>query len=142
MSKRGWSARVVVRYAALQVPAVVLLVLVLTLVRQWVDIPAWFVWGLVGLWVIKDLVMFPLVWRAYDTDCAGAANCMVGARGVAKDRLAPSGYIRVRGELWQAEVMGDGPPIDRGQRVRVRGIISGLKLAVQADDPGTDQPGD
>ncbi|MBU4274140.1 MAG: NfeD family protein [Planctomycetes bacterium] len=115
----------------------VLLVLALALVRRWVDIPAWFVWGLVGLWVVKDLILFPFVWRAYDTDRAGAANCMVGARGIAKDRLAPSGYIRVRGELWRAEVMGDGPPIDRGQRVQVRGVC-GLKLLVQPDDVGTD----
>lgn len=137
MNERGWSVRVVVRYALFQVPAVVLLVLALALVRRWVDIPAWFVWGLVGLWVVKDLILFPFVWRAYDTDRAGAANCMVGARGIAKDRLAPSGYIRVRGELWRAEVMGDGPPIDRGQRVQVRGVC-GLKLLVQPDDVGTD----
>ena len=137
MNERGWSVRVVVRYAVLQVPAVVLLVLVLILVRQWVDIPAWFVWGMVGLWVVKDLILFPFVWRAYDTDHGGAANCMVGARGIAKDRLAPSGYIRVRGELWQAEVMEDGPPIHRGQRVQVRGIC-GLKLLVQPDKVGTD----
>jgi len=101
------------------------------------DIPAWFVWGLVALWVVKDLILFPFVWRAYDTDREGAANSMVGARGIAKDRLAPSGHISVRGELWQAEVMEGGPPIDRGQGVRVRGI-SGLKLLVQPDDAGTD----
>ena len=87
--------------------------------------------------LVKDLILFPFVWRAYDTDPTRAANSMIGARGIAKDRLAPSGYIRVRGELWQAEVMGDGLPIDRGQGVRVRGI-SGLKLLVQADDVGTD----
>jgi len=134
MNERGWSARVVVRYAVLQVPAVVILVLVLTLVRRWVDLPAWFVWGLVALWVAKDVILFPFVWRAYDSD---DTNSMVGTRGIAEERLAPSGYVRVRGELWQAEVMGDGPPIDRGQRVRVRGIC-GLKLLVQPDDAGTD----
>ena len=134
MNERGWSVRVVVRYALFQVPAVVLLVLALALVRRWVDIPAWFVWGLVGLWVAKDVILFPFVWRAYDSD---DTNSMVGTRGIAEERLAPSGYVLVRGELWQAEVMGDGPPIDRGQRVRVRGI-SGLKLLVQADDAGTD----
>ena len=137
MNERRWSARVVVRYAIFQVPAVVLLALVLTLVRRWVNIPTWSAWGLVGLWVVKDVILFPFVWRAYDTDNAMAANSMVGARGIAKDRLNPSGYIQVRAELWQAEVIGDGPPIDRGQRVRVRGIC-GLKLLVQPDNAGTD----
>jgi len=137
MNERRWSARVVVRYTVLQVPALVLLVLILTLVRRWAGIPAWFVWGLVGLWVVKDVIMFPFVWRAYDTDRTRTANSMVGSRGIAKDRLAPSGHIRVRGELWQAEVMGGSPPIERGQRVWVRGI-SGLKLLVQPDEVETD----
>ena len=137
MNERRWSARVVVRYAIFQVPAVVLLALVLTLVRRWVNIPTWSAWGLVGLWVVKDVILFPFVWRAYDTDNAMAENSMVGARGIAKDRLNPSGYIQVRAELWQAEVIGDGPPIDMGQRVRVRGIC-GLKLLVQPDNAGTD----
>jgi len=131
--KQSWSARVVVRYAVLQLPALVLLVLVLNLIRQWVDIPDWLVWGMVALWVLKDMILFPFVWRAYDTACPGVVNCMVGARGVAKDRLDPSGYIQVQGELWLAEVAGGGPPIDKGQRVQVRESF-GLKLLVQSDD--------
>lgn len=115
MKQRRWSARVVVSYVLHQLPALVLLVLILTVVRQWVDIPGWVVWGLVSLWVVKDMALFPFVWRAYDPDRPVGANSIVGARGVAKDRLSPSGYVWVRGELWQAEVMGGYSPIDRGQ---------------------------
>ncbi len=64
---------------------------------------------------------------------------MVGARGVAEDRLAPSGYIRVRGELWQTEVMGGDPPIEKGASVRVR-EVSGLTLLVQPDDEASESP--
>ena len=137
MIRRHKSTRILLRYALFQLPGLALLVLILVFVQGWVDLPAWIFWGSITIWVVKDLILFPLVRRAYDTDPTRAANCMVGAQGVAKDRLAPSGYIRVRGELWLAEVMGDGPPIDRGQRVQVRGIC-GLKLLVQADDTGTD----
>ena len=80
--------------------------------------------------------MFPFVWRAYDRDGRGDGHEMVGMRGTAMERLDPSGYVRVRGELWQAEVMGGCPPIDEGQGVRVRGI-HGLTLLVQADNRGS-----
>ena len=133
MNRRGWSARVVVRYALLQVAEVALLVLALIVVQRWVDLPAWFGWGLVALWVAKDVILFPFVWRAYDWDRPGATNSMVGTQGIAEERLAPSGYVRVRGELWQAEVMGDGPPLDRGEAVRVRGIC-GLTLLIEPDN--------
>jgi membrane protein implicated in regulation of membrane protease activity len=112
---------------------VVILFLILVFVRRWVDIPAWFFWGLVALWVAKDVILFPFTWRAYDWDRRGDKNSMIGARGIAEDRLAPSGYIRVHGELWQGEVMEGGPPIDRGERVRVLGIRK-LTLLVQSDN--------
>lgn len=134
MNKRGWSARVVVRYVLIQVPAVALLVLILILVRRWVDLPAWFVWGLITLWVGKDVILFPFVWHAYErANRPQYVSLMVGARGIAEERLAPSGYIRVHGELWQAEVIGGRPPINRGNGVRVR-EIRGLTLLVQPDN--------
>lgn len=55
---------------------------------------------------------------------------MVGAQGIAEERLAPSGYVRVHGELWQGELMGGDPPIDGGQAVRVQ-EVHGLTLFVQ-----------
>lgn len=138
MNERSWSTRVVVRYALLQVPAAVLLVLILILVRRWVEIPAWSVWGLVALWVAKDVALFPFVWRSYTRDRPGESNSMVGVRGIAKDRLDPSGYVRVRGELWQAEVMRGGPPISSGEGVKVRGT-RGLTLLVQPDNEKSTQ---
>lgn len=137
MNKRGWSARVVVRYVLVQMPAVALLGLILLLVEQWLDIPGWLAWGLLALWVAKDVILFPFVWRAYDWDSARDASSMVGARGVAEDRLAPAGYVRVRGELWQAEVTAGGPPINQGECVRVRGI-RGLTLLVRPDNEETE----
>ena len=121
------------RYTLFQVPAVVVLVLILLLARRWVDIPAWFFWGLVALWVAKDVILFPFTWRAYERKDVRRANSMIGARGIAEDRLAPSGYIRVHGELWQGEVMEGCSPIDRGEGVRVRKIRK-LTLLVQPEN--------
>jgi membrane-bound ClpP family serine protease len=50
--------------------------------------------------------------------------------GVAEERIAPSGYIRVSGELWQSEVMGKKTPIEKGETVLVKGAY-GLTLLVQ-----------
>jgi len=123
---------VIVRYALFQVPVWVLLVLVLIIVRWWVHIPAWLVWVIFALWITKDVILFPFVWRAYDQDPSRSLNTLIGKQGIAMDRLSPSGYVKVHGELWQAEVIGGSPTIERGERVKVQGI-RGLTLLVQPD---------
>jgi len=133
MHRRAWSSRVVVRYVLLQMPALVLLILMLALVQRWVSLPAWFIWGLIALWISKDVILFPFTWRAYDRSPKGAANSMIGLQGITKNRLAPSGYVHVHGELWQAEVMENSSPIEKGESVRVYGN-RGLSLLVQRDN--------
>ena len=61
---------------------------------------------------------------------------MIGKRGLAREKLAPIGYIRVQGELWQAEIMPGEPSIEKDKWVRIK-KIEGLKLFVvteKADD--------
>ena len=132
MRKRGWSFRIFVRYMLFQVPGVVLLFLLLILARQVVALPTWFIWSLVALWVSKDLILFPAVWHAYDQKRRDDSSSMVGSRGIAEDGLDRSGYIRVHGELWKAEVMGNSPSVGKGEKVTVRGI-RGLTLIVEPD---------
>ena len=132
MKKQGWSAKVVLRYALLQIPFTALVVVVLILLREWVDLPIWFVCVLVALFVIKDIALYPFVWRAYDPESPALTNQMEGARGIAIEDLHPTGYVKIGAERWQAEVTGDGPSIRRGQRIRVHGI-RGLTLLVQLD---------
>ena len=132
MKRKGWSAKVVLRYALLQIPFTALVIAVLILVRKWVDLPLWFICGLVAFLVIKDIAMFPLVWRAYDPDDPALTNTMQGARGIALNDLHPSGYVEIGAEKWQAEVLEGSPPIRRGQRVSVHGI-RGLTLLVRPD---------
>jgi membrane protein implicated in regulation of membrane protease activity len=127
MKKKGWSTQVVLKYSLFQLPGLVLFFLILILVQRWTDLPLRFIWGLLILWVIKDVVLFFFVWRAYQR----VANPLIGMKGVAEERLAPSGYIRVHGELWQAEMIREGPPIEKGEFVRIQGI-RGLVLIVQS----------
>ena len=55
---------------------------------------------------------------------------LVGATGEVTERLAPSGHIRVLGELWEAHSSSELPP---GTRVRVV-AVHGLTLEVEAID--------
>ena len=131
--KRRWSTQALVKYILLQLPVIVLLAIILLVIRRWVDIPLWLIWCIIAFWIVKDIAMFPVVWRAYDQSRPGDATSIVGMRGTANDRLAPSGYVQVRSELWRAEVMEVGSSIEKGERVRVM-EIEGLTLLVQAED--------
>jgi membrane-bound serine protease (ClpP class) len=63
---------------------------------------------------------------------------LVGATGVVAEQLAPSGQIRVRGELWEARSSSWLPG---GARVRVV-AVDGLVLEVEAvDEAASAQPG-
>ncbi len=130
---RGWSTRIIIRYSLLQLPAIALLLMALVLVQRWIDIPEWVFWGSIAIWIAKDVVLFFFTWRAYDVNDAGGDRSMIGARGISQNRLAPSGFIHVRGELWKAEVWGGGRPIEIGEKVKVRDI-KGLTLIVQPED--------
>ena len=130
MKKAGWTVRILVRYILLQVPGTALLVLILIQLSNRFDLPVWSVWGIITISVAKDIILFPFVWSAYDWDRQGEANSMVGRRGIAKERLAPSGYIKIRGELWKAKVIGINPPIEKGEAVRVE-EMQGLTLLVR-----------
>jgi membrane protein implicated in regulation of membrane protease activity len=59
---------------------------------------------LVILWIVKDIILFPLVWRAYDKRITDAKGSLVGLQGRALEHISPSGYVKVRGELWRAEL--------------------------------------
>ena len=53
---------------------------------------------------------------------------MLGSKGRVTSSLAPDGYIRIRGELWEAKSSGE--EIDTGEEVIVVGQ-DGLKLIVR-----------
>jgi membrane protein implicated in regulation of membrane protease activity len=125
-SKRG----IVVRYALFQMPDLLILILILFALQWWMDLPVWLYGCIGGLWVIKDVLIFPFVWNAYEQPRPGETKSLIGMEGISEERLDPSGYIRIHGELWQAEVMGKKAPIERGETVLVEGVY-GLTLIVQ-----------
>lgn len=135
--ERGWSGRIVLRYSLIQLPGAVIALLVLILVRRWLGFDYWIVWLGLFLWVAKDAALFPFVWRSYDWEVAQGTDAMIGERGVAEERLAPSGYVRVRGELWQAKTAGPGDIVEKGGVVKVvggKGLVLTVVVPDQADE--------
>ena len=122
--------RIVLRYALFQIPDIGILALILFVVHQWVDLSLWLVIGIVSLWMVKYVIVFSFVWRAYDKPRPGDIKSLIGTEGIAEERLDPSGYIRVHGELWRAEVIEKAIPVEKGQTVQIE-RASGLTLLVK-----------
>ena len=126
----GPSLQVVAKYSLLQLPALAVFILALILLRQWLEIPSWLMWGLPLLWIAKDVGLFPFLWRAYDDRSYPSHFEMVGRRGIALTRLDPEGHVQVRGERWRAAVDPPTDVIDAGASVTIT-AIKGLKLTVK-----------
>jgi len=129
-SRRRPSLRIVVKYFMLQLPGVVAFALVLLLVRHWMEFPDYMAWVLFGIWICKDIFLFPVLWRFYDPSQHPDRFRMIGRKGVAVTNLAPDGYVLVQGERWQAGIAEGGMPIGQGEAICV-GAINGLKLTVR-----------
>jgi membrane protein implicated in regulation of membrane protease activity len=105
----------------------------------WKLVPGWLAAGMVTVWLVKDLALYPVVRRAFGPSEA-AADRVVGETAVAIERLDPRGYVRLRGELWRAELLNRGLAVDAGERVVVL-RAEGLTLLVSPESrPGVRKP--
>lgn len=127
--RQRWTARILLRYALLQIPALGLLAAGLGLMNRWWELPQILPWLVFGGWLLKDVLLFPLVWRAYDPNPTPRTNTLVGREGVVIRDLAPLGLIEIQGELWRARAVTNGATPTVGRRVRVL-AMEGLTLVV------------
>jgi membrane-bound ClpP family serine protease len=121
--------RELLRYLFWQLPGWVLVGLVVVALNAFVAAPAWVVVTIIALYVVKDLLLYPVMRRTFGRPVQGQ---LVGLQGEAVESLAPAGYVRVRGELWRAE-QRSGREIAPGARVVVR-EVRGLTLVVEEID--------
>ena len=126
-------AKIYIRYALLNLLGVVVLVGILLIIRFYIPLPGWVMVVMVTIWLLKDVALFPLVWRAYDWDRPGISRVMTGAVGVVKKPLVPRGFVQIDGELWKAKNIGSEKVVERGTPVRVMKRI-GLTVHVMAHD--------
>lgn len=81
------------------------------------------------LWILKDLILFPFVWKSYRPNHESNHKSMVKKRGVAISDFQDSGLVRIDGELWQAELHNPDETISKDDPVEVKDM-QGLKLKV------------
>jgi membrane protein implicated in regulation of membrane protease activity len=124
--------RVILRYTLFQIPSLVILILTLVIIRTWFNLPGWLTGLCITVWVLKDIVLFPFVWRAYDPETRGHSKRMIGKQARVVERLAPRGYVELHGELWRA-IIGQGKsPVEKHASVRVLDV-KGLTLLVESE---------
>jgi membrane protein implicated in regulation of membrane protease activity len=123
-------ARPLLKYALLQIPDVLIVAGILCALRSWWGLDERSAWLLLALWVAKDAALYPWLRRSLQ-DGGGRIGpaVLVGSEGVVEQDLAGRGWVRVRGELWQAEAPA-GDAIPAGTRVRVC-AVRGLTLGVE-----------
>lgn len=133
MKKARRTYRVVLRYSLFQLPEIAVVILVMATLRVLLNIPMWSIWTFIIFWIAKDIIMFPFVRDAYDKWNTGSAGALIGLQGKVVEALSPSGYVKVRGELWRAEAVKEVPRIDKGDIIEILGS-RGYTLIVQSQD--------
>ena len=128
------------RYALYQVPGLLVLVGVVAGLYHWAMLPGWGAVALVVVWMLKDAALYPWLRTAYEPDSRRVIERLIGLAGVAVEPLAPRGYVRVRGELWQAEPAEPDSTIDAGRAVTVHAIATDILLVRPLPDSPSSAP--
>ena len=121
MGAGGRQMRVFARYLVLQIPGQFIAAVTLVMLVRWEQLTPMLAGLLFGLWLIKDIAMYPVTRIAYEPQSGGqGADALLGALGVAQEEFAPeqTGYVRVGAELWRAQLC-DGENVAKGATVRV-----------------------
>lgn len=128
------NAKVILKYALLQLAQAAIIVGVLIVVGQFINISTWIIITILALWVVKDVALFPKVWRAYAFDDNRPIRKLVGLEATVVFNLNPVGYVRVQGELWRAEIRNPLHVAERGERTRVVDIRATTLIVERLDD--------
>ena len=130
-----WNRRTLYKYSLFQIPGVILIIIGLALFDYWIDLPGW-IWALtLGVWVAKDALMFPFLWRSFDDRYQAHTYLPLNQTATVVERIDPVGRVRFRNELWGAELAEGVEPIELDITVRVveaKGLL--LVVAPEPDD--------
>lgn len=123
--------RTFARYMLFQTPGYAVFIAVAVWLWPRTGWPSWTLLVAAGVWVAKDVLLYPLVHEAYSAKTPTGAHRLVGATGVVQAPLAPEGRIRVGGENWRART-ADGGRVTAGSEVVVV-AADGLTLVVRTE---------
>ncbi len=117
------------RYALFQLPELVLVGMALLILVGLNVLTADVGWLLLALWLLKEIVLFPFVRRAYESSDPSGAAPLLGATGTVINRLDLAGTVRIGPELWTARLEAGSDPVEVGTTVCVKSV-EGLTLHV------------
>ena len=116
------------RYVLLEIPDLLVLGVLLWLAHQWDWIEAKPAWLILGLWIVKDALLFPLIVPVLARKPVLGPELLVGQTALVVRDLDPEGTVKIRGELWRAESASG--PIVSGTYTEVLSM-TGLTLRVR-----------
>lgn len=115
------------RYWLYQLPGLGVAGALLAFAAHRFSLPLWACGVGLGLWAVKDAVLYPFLKASYEGAAESGPEAMVGSLGTVVDGLTPHGLVRIGPELWRAE---SDEPLDAGQTVRVTGC-TGMTMRVE-----------
>jgi membrane protein implicated in regulation of membrane protease activity len=113
-------------------------VLYLAVGFEWIG--TWAAVGGLAAWVVKDLLLYPLLKQSYAPPSAVRDAC-VGRAAVATEPLAPDGYVRLGHELWRARMADLNQTASAGAALEVvarEGLL--LRVSAAKDSPPESAP--
>jgi membrane protein implicated in regulation of membrane protease activity len=114
------------RYVLFQIPELIITLLILLIVRHFFDLSFWIILLILSASILKDIIMFPFVWKSYLVqDPQDHAN-IKGQICIATEDFEGQGMVRLNGELWKAR---SSNPVQKDDRLIVK-KIDGLQLFV------------
>ena len=122
----------VLNYTIYAIIGTLLEMIVVAVVVLWVfpllniHIPGWGLAMLVVILLAFDLFTYTMGRRALSKSLLFGPETMIGCAGVVVQTIDPSGFVKVRGELWKAL---SESRLELGQDVVITGI-NGMKLIV------------
>ncbi|MGH0037216.1 MAG: NfeD family protein [Myxococcota bacterium] len=126
------------RYFAHQVPGWVAVAGAASLAAHFDWIALGWVFGLVGIVVAKDLLLYPRMRAAYAPTRLHGPESLLSRLVRVERPLDPEGRVRLGPEIWRARSEPSAGRIERGEVVVVR-EVRGLELLV--DRPGRGEAG-
>ena len=123
-------AKVIVKYTLLHLTELVVVILALVLARHYLGLSTWLAAAILAAWILKDIALFPKVWRAYAVQDNRPVKQLMGLEATVTADLDPVGYVRVRGELWRAGIRDPRHPAQKGEKVKVVDV-KGMTLVVE-----------
>lgn len=118
------------RYWLLQIPGWVVLAGLLGAAHVWLALSPLAAVFVFAFWLAKDVALYPILKPHYVFRERDAHQNLLGERAVAQEMLSPRGYVKLRAELWVAELTEQGATVPAGETVIVESV-DGLTLKVR-----------